>query len=440
MKELNKHFRTQTTALNLFLQSVLIIALGVILIYDYDWFFRRVSLVVFGYFCFLMGMNFIQLTQNIENGIKDIIQGLFPFFAFGLAIAIYYSNLNRIIRLIPPLIIFGTLVITISSTISFVQYHKEKNTAPFRYLLSALTHLGFGVFFTIYTYGYAHPHTGIRLIALYVILLGVTMFVNGLAIIIPNRYILKVTEFFSVTPPAILMAFKPIAVLNRLDDYFSVRTDETQLLTIRKSDIKDNVQVYVHVAQSARGIAGHVDIAIDDTIYCYGTYDRESVHLGGIIGTGVLYEVKDKKTYLDFCQEVRKETVIEYGLAFTEQELEKIHEKMEELKSRTVIWKCRVQREGLEDQEIVESEEMSCKIAKSMEVIFYKFKMGTYKYYWMFVSNCVSFTDELLKASGMKTIAARIITPGTYFTFLNDEFAKGNSKMVSRTVYYTAKK
>lgn len=440
MKQLNKHLKTQTTALNLFLQAMFSIVMGLILIYNYNLFFTRVSIVVFGYFWFVMGMNFLQVIQNIDKGIKDIIHELFPFFAFGVAIAIYFSNINRVIGLIPPIMILGTIFLAINNLICFFQYRNEKNTAPFRYLLSALLHLGFGVFFALYTYHYGHFFTGIRLIGLYLILLGVTIFLDGLAKAIPNQYINKWTETMRMKQPTLVAAFVPLTTLNRIRDYFRVNTDEIQPIKIQKYEGEANVEVYVHVAKSLRGIAGHVDIAIGDTVVCYGTYDRESIQLGGIIGAGVIYEVYDKEIYREFCQEVRNETLFEYGFVFSAEEYQRIEEKLEEIKARTAVWKCKAQRAKERNEMVTETKDMSCKLAVAMETVFYKFKSGAYKYYWMFGSNCVSFTDELVKASGMKTLSSGIFTPGTYFTFLNDEFAKGNSKIVSRTVYYTEDK
>lgn len=441
MKELDKHFKTQTTALNLFLQSILSVVMGIIIIYNYDLFFRRVTIVVFAYFWFVMGMNFWQVIHNYEKGIKLVTQGLFPFIAFGVAIAIYFSNINRILDLIPPIILCGTYLLSISSLITFMQYRKEKNTAPFRYLLSALLHLGFGIFFSLYTYRYGHFFTGIRLIGVYLVLLGLTIFLDGLALAIPNRYIVKWTNLIRIRPPVLFTSFMSIISLNGIKDYAKVNaTIMEEPLTVQKSEQEVNVKVYVHVAKSLKGIAGHVDIAVGDTVLCYGTYDRDSVKLGGIIGAGVIYEVFNKETYLVFCQEVRKETIFEYGFSFTEEELMNIEKKLQEIKSRTRIWKCKAQLEKEANQELSEVKDMSCKIAQAMDTIFYKFTSGSYKYYWMFGSNCVRFTDELLRASGIKTLHAGIITPGTYLTFLNDEFAKGNSTITSRTVYYTASK
>lgn len=437
MNQINKHLKTQTNAVNLFLQSILSIVMGFILIYNYNWFFTRVSIVVFAYFWFVMGMNFIQVIQNYEKGIKEAIKELFPFLIFGVAVVIYYLNINRIIRLIPPVMIFATFVLAISSFISYMQYRKEDGLS-LRYLLSALLNLGFCIAFALFTYRYGHYFVAIKLIGIYLVILGGTLFLNGVAKVAPDRFISRRMGYLRITPPAIVTAFAPIRILNRLHGYFKINTEDIEPIKIQKSDKKDNVQVYVHVAKSVKGIAGHVDIAIDDTISCYGTYDRENLHLGGIIGTGVLYEVYDKEVYLDFCKEVRKETIFEYGLALTEEELEKVREKLVELKSRTCIWKCKSQRALEEKGEVIEAKDMSCKLAQAMETVFYKFKSGTYKYYWMFGFNCVKFTDELIRASGMKTVLTSIITPGTYFTFLNDEFARGNSRIVSRTVYYTA--
>lgn len=438
MKQMNKHLKTQTTALNLFMQSLLSIVMGVILIYNYNWFFTRVSMFVFAYFWFVLALNVIGVLRNMDRMVKDVIQELVPFLGFGVAIAIYYSNINRIILLIPPIMLCSTFIMAVSSFISFMQYRKEISTAPARYLIATILHLGFGVFFTLYTYRFGYFFTGIRLIGIYLVLLGIMLFFDGLAKAIPNKYIVKWTKRIRITPPALIVAFVPLALLNKLNDYFKENEEPAHTFKVEKGQKQANVEVYVHVSKTMRGIAGHVDIAIDDTIVCYGTYDRESIHLGGIIGSGVIYEVYDKEAYLAFCNTVRKETVFEYGLTFTETELNAIREKLEEMKSRASVWKCKAQREMEAGREILEPKDMSCKLAKAMKTVFYKFNSGSYKYYWMFGSNCVSFTDELLKASGMKTVLAGIITPGTYFIFLNDEFAKGNPKIVSRTVYLNA--
>lgn len=43
--------------------------------------------------------------------------------------------------------------------------------------------------------------------------------------------------------------------------------------------------------------------------------------------------------------------------------------------------------------------------------------------------------DTLLVASGSDTVASGIVSPGTYFMYLNQEFTRAGGKVVRRQVY-----
>ncbi|MFI3208901.1 MAG: hypothetical protein R3Y40_07170 [Eubacteriales bacterium] len=434
MKTINKNLKTQTTALSLFLQSGLSIYIGLIMIYDYIFFVRQSETLLLVYFWAVIGVNIVQLVIGFKKGVRQIAQNIFTILGARFAIWFIYDNLERILSSVAQLMCMWTCLLGICSLISFLQYRREKSSAPLRYLLSAILHIVFSVLFIRYFTN--HQTVGSKFIGLYLVLIGSTFFLDGLAQAVPDAYINRFKNHLRIALPAYLAAFIPLRVLNGMNEYFKENTEEGLDFEVVKDEREVNVEVYVHVSKLLKGTTGHVDIAIDDVIYCYGTYDRESLKWGGIVGTGVLYEVYNKEEYLTFCKSERQETIFEFGLALTEEELERVKVHIGKMKSRTYIWLCKSQRAEKMGEDTSPYQEPACKLSRATRTVFYKFNTGAYKYYWFLGTNCVKFTDDILRASGMRTILTGIITPGTYFSFLNDAFMKGNSSVISRTIHY----
>ena len=66
----------------------------------------------------------------------------------------------------------------------------------------------------------------------------------------------------------------------------------------------------------------------------------------------------------------------------------------------------------------------------------YKVKSGKFHIYWALGDNCASFTDLVLGTLGADVLSIRgIISPGTYLDWLQKEYLKKNSPIVSRCIY-----
>ena len=62
--------------------------------------------------------------------------------------------------------------------------------------------------------------------------------------------------------------------------------------------------------------------------------------------------------------------------------------------------------------------------------------MDKYHTYFVMGVNCCHFVDEIVGESGMDILSINgIITPGTYYDYLNKELKRGNSNVVSMSVY-----
>ena len=106
-----------------------------------------------------------------------------------------------------------------------------------------------------------------------------------------------------------------------------------------------------------------------------------------------------------------------------------------ELHSRAYEWICDA---ALADQGKIPQGEFTdygSRIYRATGAKFYKFRKGSFKHYFALGVNCVKMADTLLMASGADTVVSGIVSPGTYFAYLNREFMRTGGRVVRRTVY-----
>ena len=73
---------------------------------------------------------------------------------------------------------------------------------------------------------------------------------------------------------------------------------------------------------------------------------------------------------------------------------------------------------------------------KSTNVKFYKFNSGKFKKYFALGNNCSKLADYIIGKSGIDLLKMYgVITPGTYYEYLNREYKKKDSMVISREIY-----
>ncbi|KXT74682.1 hypothetical protein STRDD10_00768 [Streptococcus sp. DD10] len=66
----------------------------------------------------------------------------------------------------------------------------------------------------------------------------------------------------------------------------------------------------------------------------------------------------------------------------------------------------------------------------------YKFKTSKFKTYFVLSTNCVLLADSTIGQVGTDILNLKgFITPGTYQDYLDKEYGKPNSLVVSKTIY-----
>lgn len=435
MEQINKRLKTQTTVMSLFLQGFSGILIGTIMVVFGEFFLARGIRILLIYFGIVLGINMIQIAIYFAKDGKRFLQSITKFIATAIIILYIYYNLDNLIQIIPLSMSMWAFLTAFSNLISFIQYRSEKFSVSFRYFLTFLINLICAVLFL--TDNYRRLSASINVIGLYLIMLGVSLLLDGLAQKNPHKYKSGARYRNKIPLPTFMTTFIPISLLKSINNFFKDSMNEEVELKIKKEAGDPNVEIFIHISNRPSRMVGHVDLAIGNTVYCYGAYDAESIKLGGVVGTGLLFEVYNKAKYIQFCKEAKDEVLIGFGLVMTEEEIGKMQKKLEDLKSQAYVWQSNAQRAKENGENPLVFEEYCSKLSNTTDVTFYKFVTGSYQYFWILGTNCVKFADGLLRSSGIKTVMAGIITPGTYFTFLNGEFMRENSIVVSREIYLT---
>ncbi len=235
---------------------------------------------------------------------------------------------------------------------------------------------------------------------------------------------------FSVSPPILMTAFLPIQF------YISIKElKRDALLREKRETIPSDLRVYIYLKGKGPEMFGHIDISYKGTIWSYGNHDPASRRLNGTYGDGVLIRADEAK-FLKESVETDNKTVISYGIRLTPNQKEMVESRLEKLMERAEPWKCEAQlaREAGKDMEPYN--DYASRVYKETLCEMYKFKSGKFRTYFISSTNCVILADELIRNQNLRLIdLSGLITPGAYLSFLNTEYQKKNSPVISRIFY-----
>lgn len=289
-------------------------------------------------------------------------------------------------------------------------------------LLTTALHTGFSAFLLM------HPLTGLlpmtAVMGVYLIVYGLFSLGDCLRELLRTDIRGRsVKRRIRIAPPVLLTALTPMALLRALDD--PDEAEETAKWTRRETTddgATADLEIFVHLSKSTAMGMGHVDIALGDRVLAYGCYDPESNRLFGAISDGVLVEA-DRRRYIPFCLEHEKKKLIGFGVSLTQEQKKLVADAAEGFLRGSVLWEPAAGTE-------------SALLAQQAGAVFHKLRQGPFATYNVFKTNCVALADWLCGASGLDLMVTQgVITPGTYFTFLDRQFRRPNSIVISRTVY-----
>ncbi|UNT92351.1 hypothetical protein [Allobaculum sp. Allo2] len=190
----------------------------------------------------------------------------------------------------------------------------------------------------------------------------------------------------------------------------------------------------VHIGPEGLQKVGHFSFSWKGIVYSYGNYDKESERFFSMLGDGVYFTVPFE-LYLPNIITHENNTIFEYSIETTPEEDELIERELEDLKKRSYRWYSPIERRGSRQLEGLEDNYPS-RLHFHTGAKFFKIKNGCFKTYWVAGENCVQFADVILGRIGSDVLSMRgIVTPGTYYDYLESEYSKEHSPIVERKVY-----
>lgn len=236
--------------------------------------------------------------------------------------------------------------------------------------------------------------------------------------------------------PVLLAVLIPPQVLKAINDSFEDK-EETEFADVKIKE-KPDLEVLIHMTPSGYSALGHVDICYHDYVITYGNYDAASYRMMDAIGEGVLMIVP-KKDYIPFCKKDTGKTLVGFGLLLTDEQKRAIHKRIYEIFQDLEEWECNYKKAEKINDTITMNKSLKFyanRIYKDTKARMYKFNSGKFKTYFVMTTNCVLLADSILAKAGVDMLGTNgIITPGTYYDYLNRQFTKRKSHVISRTVY-----
>ncbi len=275
-------------------------------------------------------------------------------------------------------------------------------------------------------------------IGIYIILLGINYIIDFISFIIPKRVKNKLKRRLRITLPSIIEAVIPYVVLNEINYQLNKETyDKSFAFEEKSEDVIPDLEVFVHTSNRGFNRMGHVDLYYNGKVISYGNYDDSSMRFFNMIGDGVIFTT-NKEKYIPFCIEHSKKTLFVFGLKLTEKQKSNIDKAINKMFDNLYEWKSPYEMALTERKKVSKNKftDYASKLNQATGAKFYKFKNGKYKNYFVVGTNCCRLADNIIGKSGSDLLKMNgVITPGAYYEYLNREFQKKNSMVISRKIY-----
>lgn len=417
-----ERFINSTTTI---LQGICLIILGILLIIGRNSF---VLLMAYAVALILIMMGIINSIKNIISKENKVITIDFVYSVINILTgAFIYFYPGIFISLFPFLFTIYILIDAIIKSTVFFIYKKNKVSARFAVLFRSI--ISYIFFLIMLFYPFIRENVTYILAGIYFLLLASSYIISGIESMIPIRKMNKIKKKIRIALPIFVAAFIPKIALQEINEAFKPFKGKKEIEIEKENEIPD-IEVLVHMKKGISASFGHVDLYYKGKVISYGSYDEANVILNSSIGDGVLFEC-DKEKYLDFCNQKVNKTIVGFGLKLSNNQIEAIDKKLEEIKSLTYEW---YPKSYLNKEE--EFSDYASKLYNATGAKFWKFTKGKFKTYFVLNTNCVLLADEILGTSGIDILKiSGLIAPGTYYEYFNREFKRKNSKVVSKKIY-----
>lgn len=420
--------KRQLNLLNNLLSGIGIIVLGLIItIGSINMYTKVVNLVVYVFIIYGLSrfINFLLNKKIVKN--KQTLISIILNIAFGM-LFLMFPTVS--LYILPILFSLYLLLNSFVKLINYMILNAANLKSRYKELFFFLIFFIFSIIFLFYPLDKINVF--ISIIGIYCILLGISRINEFIIDILNDKLKLKLKRKLRMTLPAIFEAFIPKRALKSINKYINYLTSEEENIN-EKADL----EIFIHMSKYGFNQFGHIDIRFDGVIYSYGNYDRSSQKLFTSIGDGVLFSLDKKDEYIKFCMTNSRKTLVEYGVKLTEIQKEKVKTELNKIFSDTVEWLPPIlfdKKNKIKTNE--EYKDYASKLYNATNAKFYKFKNSKYKTYFVLGVNCTDFADRILKNVFYDILKlVGILSPGTYYEYLEENYKKKNSKIISKKIY-----
>lgn len=380
-----------------------------------------------------LSMFFFRKKKSSESAIalvgKAVLFGILASLDLAVQIPLYFAA------------IFIGIYQLFTAVINFITYYlyKKDDVQPrIRFLMDGiwLSILGVASLFVSGT----QPVVQTFIIGSYLVLYGLTNLRDGF-IFEESIEQQSLKRHVRLTLPLFIAALVPRMTLQKVNDFLADNKDQTaQAVYNRHKDISviPALEVFVHVGEEGFGAVGHVDLSYKGRVYGYGSYDVLSERLGGAIGDGVLFKA-ERQAYIDFCTQEGM-TMLGYQMVLSPEQEAAIEERLDEIDKLLVPWNPRSEKVSkTADGQAIEM--YAYRIKEEIGAELFKFRKSKFKTYFVLSTNCVLLADSVIGQAGTDILGIRgFIAPGTYQTYLDQEYEKPHSMVVAKNIYYRKEK
>lgn len=257
-------------------------------------------------------------------------------------------------------------------------------------------------------------------VGVYLMLFGFTQILSTYRIVIRDELGIRMRA------PIIFTALIPSILAKRfnynyeeMQDYIRETVDET---------LGDYISIYLYVKDHGYNRMGHIDIGYNGAIYSYGCYDPFDRVKTQAYGAGLLI-VGSESDFVQYCID-DDTTVIRFLCKLTPQQRDIVEMQISKLMSDAYYYDYPLDKPDARGYYLGFLKESGVKVD------FYKFNSGVFKTYNVFTTNCVIMVDFVLQATGMQLLhLSGVVTPGTYYEYLNRNLNKPGSIVIKKEIY-----
>ncbi len=408
--------------LSLIINTIIFIAVGTTII-----FLPTTSLGIFHFVVSLL-ISLLGLLSFIFNIIKTKkkINILLSISTFSIGM-FFYANPYTFLKLFP--LIFG-IYMFINGTIKFIAYSiyvRDKIKGEIATLFTSLIDFIFS--FIMINNPEANIKTLTIILGLYLILFGFTYLYDLLKDLFPKAFSYKKRRI-RITLPVIISVLIPYQVYTKINTLLNKYITPVHINNKNISG-KIDLEVFIHVKDTTIGRFGHADLCFENKVYSYGCYDEQSKRLFESIGDGTFFTINNKKKYLKFCTTHSKKTIFAFGISLNDRQKELIKKELKKMQEDAYRW---YSQQELDNSK--EYDDYASILYRETNAKFYKFTKGKWKTYFLFTTNCVKLVDKILGVTGSDLLKLNgFITPGAYYNYLDNEFKRQNSSVISKEIY-----